>query len=978
MGALMRSFDWSKTPLGPVETWSPALKVTTQLLLANSFPMLLWWGPDFIQIYNDAYTPVLGDKHPKRALGRPFRECWSEVFHVVGPLAQTPFEGGPPTWMEDIPLEMNRFGFVEETHFTIGYSPVPDESAEGGIGGVLATVHEITQRVLSERRVAALRDLGTRSFQAKSAEDACSAAATSLGRRQQDIPFAMIYLLDEKGEIAFLAGAANVGDCDDLCPRSIDLRDPKSVWPFGESARLEEIVVVDELQKRFTRIPRGPWSDSPDRAAVVPIKSNIEHRLAGFLVAGISPRLRFDDPYRGFLELASAQIAISIGNARALEEERKRIEALAEINAAKTTFFANVSHEFRTPLTLMMGPLEDALAEPQELSEANQKGLELAHRNSLRLLKLVNTLLDFSRIESGRTRATYEPVDLASLTADLASVFRSAVERAGLKFVVDCPPLESPVYVDREMWEKIVLNLVSNAFKFTFKGSIDVRLRSAGENVELTVRDSGVGIAAEDVTHIFERFYRVNNVNGRSYEGSGIGLALVQELVKLNGGEIRVESTFGRGTTFTVTIPFGKDHLPSERIGVVSKPLSDLNAAAFLQEALRWLPDNGSVAESPVPVPLPSESRQRGRIVFAEDNSDMRQYVQRLLADSYEVEAVPDGEAALNAVHREIPDLVLTDVMMPKLDGIGLVKALRKNVRTSSIPVIQLSARAGEEARVEGLRAGVDDYLAKPFSARELIARVENLLALAKSRRATERALLQAEKLASLGRMAASISHEINNPLESITNLIYLARMTPAMPDSARDQLQLVDEELKRIAHITRQSLGFYRESSIPTPTSVDDVLDSAIELMKGKITAKQASIYRERNENVNVLAVPGEMRQVFSNLLANSLDAIEERGSIRIRVATRTYSNNHRFVRITIADSGKGISPQSRESIFEPFFTTKEKLGTGLGLWVVKQIVDKHSGTIRMRSRSESAPTGTVFSIALPIEEPGPFQPQS
>jgi signal transduction histidine kinase len=569
-------------------------------------------------------------------------------------------------------------------------------------------------------------------------------------------------------------------------------------------------------------------------------------------------------------------------------------------------------------------------------------------------------------------------VDLASLTADLASVFRSAVERAGLKFVVDCPPLESPVYVDREMWEKIVLNLVSNAFKFTFEGTIDVRLRSAGENAELTVRDSGVGIAAEDVTHIFERFYRVNNVNGRSYEGSGIGLALVQELVKLNGGEIRVESTFGRGTTFTVTIPFGKDHLPSERIGVVSKPLSDLNAAAFLQEALRWLPDNGSVAESPVPVPLPSESRQRGRIVLAEDNSDMRQYVQRLLADSYEVEAVPDGEAALNAVHREIPDLVLTDVMMPKLDGIGLVKALRKNVRTSSIPVIQLSARAGEEARVEGLRAGVDDYLAKPFSARELIARVENLLALAKSRRATERALLQAEKLASLGRMAASISHEINNPLESITNLIYLARMTPAMPDSARDQLQLVDEELKRIAHITRQSLGFYRESSIPTPTSVDDVLDSAIELMKGKITAKQASIYRERNENVNVMAVPGEMRQVFSNLLANSLDAIEERGSIRIRVATRTYSNNHRFVRITIADSGKGISPQSRESIFEPFFTTKEKLGTGLGLWVVKQIVDKHSGTIRMRSRSESAPTGTVFSIALPIEEPGPFQPQS
>src|SRR6185312_8479026 len=274
-------------------------------------------------------------------------------------------------------------------------------------------------------------------------------------------------------------------------------------------------------------------------------------------VAAVRPRLRLDDLYRSFFELAAAQIATSIANARAYEEERRRAEALAEIDRAKTAFFSNVSHEFRTPLSLMLGPLEEALAAPAETLPERRDDLALVHRNGLRLLRLVNTLLDFSRIEAGRVQASYTPVDLASLTTELASVFRSATARAGLALEIDCPPLAEPVWVDQDMWEKIVLNLLSNAFKFTLEGGITVRLRQDGRRVRLAVEDTGTGIPAQELPRLFDRFHRVEGARGRTHEGTGIGLALVQELVKLHGGEARAGSVLGQGSTFTVTLPLG-------------------------------------------------------------------------------------------------------------------------------------------------------------------------------------------------------------------------------------------------------------------------------------------------------------------------------------------------------------------------------------------------------------------------------------
>lgn len=766
MGELVRSLDWSATPLGAPENWSPALRTIVPILLANRFPQLLWWGPEYISIYNDAYRPILGRKHPW-GLGKPVRDCWSEIWHILKPLIDTPFNGGPSTWSEDIELQINRSGFIEETHFTVAYSAVPDETARGGIGGVLATVHEITEKVVGQRRITVLRDLGARTA-ARTAEEACVMSAAMLRPHIKDIPFALLYLADASGTQARLAASCGLDEgVDDIRPPVINLDDASSEsspWSLAVAHRTGRMQVVRGLSSRFVAIPPGPWPDPPQCAAILPIRSHVAHQTTGFLIAALSSRLQFDEGYQNFLELASNQIATAIANAQVYEEERKRAEAFAEIDRAKTAFFSNVSHEFRTPLTLLLGPLEDALSNSHGiLPMGAAASLTVSHRNALRLFKLVNTLLDFSRIEAGRAKVCFQPVDLAPLTAELASNFESLCHKAGLRLIVHCTPLapDEPAYVDRDMWEKIVLNLLSNAFKFTLRGEIEVRLEPADGQALLTVRDTGVGIPSEELPRMFQRFHRVEDNQGRTHEGTGIGLALVQELVKLHGGTVSVASVMGQGSTFRVAIPLGKAHLDPGRVGKAPEAGStSATPAAFVEEALRWLPDQpkpdvdvpdhpgdgtfayGSAAEA-------DRLKTKSRILWADDNADMRAYVRRLLGDRFHVAAVSDGKAALDAARASKPDLVLSDVMMPRLDGFGLLRELRADPELREIPVILLSARAGEEARIESMEAGADDYLTKPFSARELVAVVESHLKLFRFRNEAAEALRRADRNAS-------------------------------------------------------------------------------------------------------------------------------------------------------------------------------------------------------------------------------------
>jgi len=626
---------------------------------------------------------------------------------------------------------------------------VPDTSAPSGIGGVLATVHEITAKIVGERRLALLRDLAARGAEGRTVDEACLLAAQTFARYPKDVPFALVYLLDADHKHARLACRAGIADDLSGIQGAVAITgtsESSHDWPFAEVLHAKAALVVQDIASRLHEVPPGPWTDPPRHAVVLPIPSSKPQEVKGFLVLGVSVRLRLDEDYRTFFQLIAAQLGTAIGNADAYEEERRRAEALAEIDRAKTLFFSNVSHEFRTPLTLMLGPLEDALAASDGLAADQRERMEIAHRNSVRLLKLVNTLLDFSRIEAGRIEACYEATDVCELTAELASVFRSAAERAGLKLIINCEEIDDHVYIDHEMWEKIVFNLLSNALKFTFAGEIEVSIRRLEDSVELAVRDTGTGIPTEELPHLFERFYRVKGARGRTFEGSGIGLALVQELTKLHGGTVHVRSVENVGSTFSVIIPLGKEHLPNDRIGGARKQVSTaLRGEAYIQEALRWLPDSTTTSDDIQTVSFPlaveinpehSHLKQvRSRILLADDNADMREYVQKLLAPRYAVLAVSDGQEALAIAREQHPDLILSDVMMPRLDGLGLLRELRADDSLKSIPVILLSARAGEESRIEGLTSGADDYLVKPFSARELLARVSSHLALATVRR---------------------------------------------------------------------------------------------------------------------------------------------------------------------------------------------------------------------------------------------------
>ena len=798
MGARMRAHDWTGTPLGEPQNWPRSLKTAVRIMLTSRQPIWIGWGQELIYLYNDAYKSIIGGKHPW-ALGRPTAEVWREIWTDIGPMLATAMGGDEGTYVEEQLLIMERSGYPEETYYTFSYSPVPDD--DGLVGGIICANTDDTRRVIGDRQLGLLRELATTTAETRTLQEACRRSSLALATDTRDVPFALIYLVEPEGREITLVGRCGI-DADHPAALAQLPLDGPALWPLADVIREQKPQVVSHLAARFgAECPRGAWDVPPRQAAVIPIPARGETARKGVLVAGLNPFRLFDDDYRNFLELAAGEIGASLANAQAYEEERRRAEALAEIDRAKTAFFSNISHEFRTPLTLMLGPIEDALNDSSltSLPAVQRERLDIAHRNSLRLLRLVNSLLDFSRIEAGRVRASFVPTDLAAFTSELASNFRSATDRAGLGLTIACAALPHAVHVDREMWEKIVLNLISNAFKFTFEGEIAVEIGTSadGKSAELRVRDTGTGIPPDELPHLFERFHRIEGAKGRTFEGSGIGLALVHELIKQHGGAISVASEFGRGSVFTVTIPFGSAHLPADRVADRASAAVPVGSGveAYVQEALRWLPEHSGAADIRRDVSLEGasetlEASTRGSgesIVLADDNADLRDYVKRLLeAQGYRVEAFADGQDALEAARRLRPDLILSDVMMPRLDGIGLLRALRSDDHLRGLPVILLSARAGEEASVEGLEAGADDYVNKPFSARELLARVRANLQLARIRREAEE--IQRREAARLeavvGTVPAAVWFTHDREAKRVFGNAYGARLLRLNPDS--------------------------------------------------------------------------------------------------------------------------------------------------------------------------------------------------
>jgi len=616
---------------------------------------------------------------------------------VLGPPIAHAMTTLESSWFPALQLLLERAGYREETYFTVTHAPAFGD--DGTVAGMHAVCYEVTGEVIGGRRQRLLHQLSAAGGAVGGEEQTVAALCATLSGDPLDVPFAAVYLADAAD--GRLRRVAAVGCAPEALPEVVD-------------ADAAEVVA------RVTGLglTGGPWGDPVTEAAVLRLEAGHTGELLGVLVAGTSPNLAMDEDHRSFHELMAGQFAAAVGASRVLEAERQRAESLAELDRAKTTFFSDVSHELRTPLTLLLGPLGDVLDDPDQPLPADVRDqLSLAMRNGQRLQRLVNDLLDFASIEAGRASPVRVETDLAAFTAELAGIFRAAAERAGLRLTVECVAPDRPVHVDPRMWEKIVVNLLANAVKYTFVGGIDVALRPEGDGVELTVTDTGVGIVAEELPQLFQRFHRVAGATARTREGTGIGLALVHELAALHGGTATVESEPGTGSTFRVWVPLGAPDAVDEHPGHHLTP-SDAargEAAGWEQETVR-------------PAQAATGASSAGSVLVVDDNADMRAYLTRLLGPHWAVRTTANGEEALAAVADQRPDLVLTDVMMPRIDGFELLRRLRADEATRDIPVIMLTARAGQEASVEGLDAGADDYLAKPFRTEELIARVRVVL----------------------------------------------------------------------------------------------------------------------------------------------------------------------------------------------------------------------------------------------------------
>jgi signal transduction histidine kinase len=941
-------------------------------MLDSRYAMWMLWGADLTFFCNDAYLPTVGIKRDW-VLGARADKVWQEIWPDIGPRIEQVLEHGQATWDEALLLFLERSGFTEETYHTFSYSPVYDD--ENHIAGMLCVVTEVTERVIGERHLRVLHDLAASAAGTESVQKVCDQLVEVLSENLLDVPFSCLYVIDEaapQGRLASHHGNIPIGKDDP--------------WRLSEAVLREESYVVS-LTELDEKIPSPLWPEQRiSQAMVLPIRGPGSPAPTAVLVAGISPRQALADSYRAFLGLIARQFAAAIADAQAYEAERQRAEALAAIDRAKTIFFSNVSHEFRTPLTLMLGPIVEALANPATPEPVRQQ-LELAYRNSLRLSKLVNSLLDFSRIEAGRAQASYQPTDLAALTRDLASTFRAAMERAGLRFTVTCEALPELVYLDHEMWEKVVLNLLSNAFKFTLAGKVSMRVWHEDGHALLEVADTGAGIPPHELPRLFERFHRIEGSVGRTQEGSGIGLALAQELVGLHGGTINASSEPGRGTAFRIRIPFGTTHLPAERIKAPRELASTATSAqAYVQEALRWLPEpsshtmpHPSVADDAAAMAhATARTDQRARILLADDNADMRAYVRELLSPRYEVELAADGEQALAAARRVRPDLILSDVMMPRLDGFGLLKAIRQDQDLRDTPFILLTARAGEEARIEGLEAAADDYLVKPFIARELLARVDGSVALARMRgelRARELALREADRRKD--EFLAMLAHELRNPLAPIRNANELLRKILNVADPRVEnaiaitrrqvaQLTRLVDDLLDVSRVTQGRIELQRRL-----IDIPHIIMQAIEAVQPILRDRQhrlVSVHSAEHPALYVNADPARLMQCVVNVLTNAAKYTDPHGEITVQ--TRAEGN---YAVIEISDTGIGISPELLPRMFDLFVQgnrspDRSEGGLGVGLAVVKRLVEMHQGSVV--ARSDGPGHGATFEIRLPLTE--------
>ncbi len=666
-----------------------------------------------------------------------------------------------------------------------------------------------------------------------------------------------------------------------------------------------------------------------------------------------------------------------------LDKNKKELEAtnekLVELDRLKGRFFANISHELRTPLTLLLMPLESLMHRFDHLpDDGTREILGTMHANGMRLLKLINDLLDLIRLESGRMEVKNEPLVVEDFIKALASAVRQVAEDKHIKWEAHVDPRLDTILTDRDKVEKIVLNLLFNALKFTpAEGRVDLHAERQGEEFVLIVSDTGVGIAKKSLPFIFDRFWQADSSSKRKFQGVGIGLALVKELVEMMHGGVAVESDEGRGTTFTVRLPYKKADRPARHETAMPAPEENNTAASeeWLVNLYRRAELFPAVAARRGTV-APAAPGHRPTVLVAEDEPDMRRFLKTELDKDYEVIVASDGLQALEKTVQFSPDIVLLDMMMPEIDGLEVCRELRKRETTLNIPVILLTARADEETKFKALEIGANDFLAKPFSSTELQARIRNLIeshhyqrklsrqnvaltAAIEQIKETELQLVQSEKLASLGRLSAGIIHEINNPLNfTLTGLFALRNKCRVLaPEPRREYEEILDdveEGIKRVRDIVIDLRTFtHPGAGAGEIVEVPDAVQAALRFLAGE-WKDEIQVRQNLPAGQTVWANRNKLIHVLVNLLQNSLDALlgkkfADGEKPAIWIEGRTQDNRSLIV---VRDNGAGIEPKILDKIFDPFFTTKDVgRGMGLGLSICYRIVQGYGGKISVRS---------------------------
>jgi PAS domain S-box-containing protein len=810
MGARVRALEWSKTPLGPIAKWPQSLKTSVSTCLNSRFPMLVWWGPELVKIYNDAYRPLIGSKHPW-ALGTPGREVWPEIWNVIGPMLNQVIERGEATVSEDLLLLLERDGYGEECYFSFSYSPIRDES--GRVGGVFTPVIETTERVVGARRLHTLRDLASVfGTQTRNANDACIAAIKVLSANPYDFPFAVIYLFDSKRTDANLI--AHTGPPN--FPGKVDLRSEGWQRLFastsGESCMLELSAV------KLDPLPQAPWGHSPDHAIALPILPANTTEPIGFLLAGVSVRKRLDEPYRAFYAQVADQIASTIWEADAVERERQMRETAEAERSQIRELFLNA------PAGIMVttGP-------EHHITLANRQYVELIGRSSS------------AEIVGKPIRQAIPELERQPFFGWMDEVYRTGVPFIGKEVLAQLR--RGPSGKEEDAY-----------FNFVYQPH-----RTADGRID------GILIHAVDIT---------DQVRTR------------QEI------ETREEQ-------FRVLA----DSIP--QLAWMANP-----DGSIIWYNRRWYEYTGTTFE-----------QMNGWGWRSVHNPELLPAVIAKYRD-----CLTSGEPF--------------EMAFPLRGADGEFRMFL----TLASPVRD---KAGTIVRWFGTNTDID------------------------SQRKAETGLRQAEKLAVVGRLAASIAHEINNPLEAVMNLIFLARLT-AVDEETAGYLRSAEEELGRVSQIASQALRFHKQQSSAMATDMVELLDSVLTLYRGKLARNKIQVKLEKEDCPHMVCYSGEIRQLLANLVGNATDAMPNGGTLRLRVRPVTdWRHKAPGVRVTISDTGHGMSAEVRRRIYEPFFTTKGEIGTGLGLWVSAGIVDKHRGSMHVRSRPDLGKSGTTFTVILPVSGP-------